>query len=49
MCNQPVVNPTESRMFMQADDEMPGEDFLDMLERIGMTEEQYWCYRGWPE
>lgn len=30
------------REYMQADDEMPGEDFSDMLKRLGLTEEEYW-------
>lgn len=28
--------------YTQADDEMPGEDFAVMLERLGITEDEYW-------
>ena len=32
----------EDRQFMQADDEMPGEEFTEILDRLGMTEDEYW-------
>lgn len=31
---------------MQADDEMPGEDFSAMLQRLGLTEDEYWESHG---
>lgn len=40
---------SDDREFMQADDEMPGEDFSAMLERLGLTEDEYWEDRGWPD
>lgn len=40
---------SDEREYMQADDEMPGEEFGQMLKRLGITEDQYWLEHGWPD